>query len=146
MIPSSLRGIVANEGEAWVKQRRFGLRTLRDLGFGRRTIENIINEEIDQMMTKIAGDCERDSFLVASIFNIPLINVLWQLVAGHRFDEADPEGRNVIDNIVKIFKNYISLSTYPLSLTKLFRGTFFEENLNIVRNQRGYIQGKKDIK
>ena len=37
----TIRGIVANESEAWVKQRRFGLRTLRDLGFGRRTIEDI---------------------------------------------------------------------------------------------------------
>ena len=136
----SLRGIIANENEGWVKQRRFGLKTLRDLGFGRRTIEDIINEEIDQMMTKICEECE--SFRVDSIFNIPLINVLWQLVASHRFDEADSEGRNVINNIVKIFKNYLSLITYPLSLTKLFRKNFFEENVKIVRNQRKYIQGK----
>ena len=135
---------MANESEAWVKQRRFGLRTLRDLGFGRRTIEDIVNEEIDQMMIKIGGECE--DFLVASIFNIPMINVLWQLVAGHRFDEADYEGSRVINNIVKIFKNFLTLSTFPLTLLKLFRKNFFEENLNIVRNQRRYIQGKDDIK
>ena len=138
----SLRGIIANESAGWVKQRRFGLKTLRDLGFGRRTIEDIINEEIDQMMTKIGGDCEGEDFLVDTIFNIPMINVLWQLVAGHRFDEADFEGRTVINNIVKIFQNYLTLVIFPLSLTKLFRKKFFEENLKIVKNQKKYIQGK----
>ena len=138
----SLRGIIANESAGWVKQRRFGLKTLRDLGFGRRTIEDIINEEIDQMMTKIGGDCEGEDFLVDTIFNIPMINVLWQLVAGHRFDEADFEGRTVINNIVKIFQNYLTLVVFPLSLTKLFRKKFFEENLKIVKNQKKYIQGK----
>ena len=140
----SLRGIIANESAGWVKQRRFGLKTLRDLGFGRRTIEDIINEEIDQMMTKIGGDSEGKDFLVDTIFNIPMINVLWQLVAGHRFDEADSEGRTVINNIVKIFQNYLTLVIFPLSLTKLFRKKFFEENLKIVKNQRKYIQGKTD--
>ena len=140
----SLRGIIANESAGWVKQRRFGLKTLRDLGFGRRTIEDIINEEIDQMMTKIGRDCEGKDFLVDTIFNIPMINVLWQLVAGHRFDEADSEGRTVINNIVKIFQNYLKLVIFPLSLTKLFRKKFFEENLKIVNNQRKYIQGKTD--
>ena len=140
----SLRGIIANESAGWVKQRRFGLKTLRDLGFGRRTIEDIINEEIDQMMTKICADCEGEDFLVDTIFNIPMINVLWQLVAGHRFDEADFEGRTVINNIVKIFQNYLTLVIFPLSLTKLFRKKFFEENLKIVNNQRKYIQGKAD--
>ena len=140
----SLRGIIANESAGWVKQRRFGLKTLRDLGFGRRTIEDIINEEIDQMMTKIGGDSEGKDFLVDTIFNIPMINVLWQLVAGHRFDEADSEGRTVINNIVKIFQNYLTLVIFPLSLTKLFRKEFFEENLKIVKNQRKYIQGKTD--
>ena len=140
----SLRGIIANESAGWVKQRRFGLKTLRDLGFGRRTIEDIINEEIDQMMTKIGRDCEGKDFLVDTIFNIPMINVLWQLVAGHRFDEADSEGRTVVNNIVKIFQNYLKLVIFPLSLTKLFRKKFFEENLKIVNNQRKYIQGKTD--
>ena len=95
------------------------------------------------MMTKIGGDCGED-FRVDSIFNIPMINVLWQLVAGHRFDEADSEGRNVINNIVKIFQNYLKLVIFPLSLTKLFRKQFFEENLKIVNNQRKYLQGKAD--
>ena len=96
------------------------------------------------MMTKIGGDCEGEDFLVDTIFNIPMINVLWQLVAGHRFDEADSEGRTVVNNIVKIFQNYLTLVIFPLSLTKLFRKKFFEENLKIVNNQRKYIQGKAD--
>ena len=80
-----------------------------------------------------------ENFLVDSVFNIPVINVLWQLVAGYRFDKNVSEERNVINNITKIFKNYFSLITFPLSLTKLFRKNFFEENLKVVKNMRKHI-------
>ena len=137
-----LRGILATEGGDWVKQRRFGLRTLRDLGFGRRTIEEIVNKEIDEIINKL-GSCLGQDYLLGSDFNIPVINVLWQLVAGYRFEEGDRRGRQVISNIEKIFRSFAFLSTFPLGLTKLFRKSFFEENLEIVTNQTNYILGTK---
>merc|ERR1711936_1101296 len=133
-----LRGILHTEGHNWVKQRRSGLRTLRDLGFGRRTIEEIVNKEIDEIINKLGSSLGQD-YLLGSDFNIPVVNVLWQLVAGYRFEEGDRRGRQVISNIEKIFRSFAFLSTFPLGLTKLFRKSFFEENLKIVTNQTNYI-------
>ena len=61
----------------------------------------------------------------------------------HRFEEGDRRGRQVISNIEKIFRSFAFLSTFPLGLTKLFRKSFFEENLKIVTNQTNYILGTK---
>ena len=61
-----LRGILATEGGDWVKQRRFGLRTLRDLGFGRRTIEEIVNKEIDEIISKLASSLGQTSTFPSS--------------------------------------------------------------------------------
>ena len=105
-----LRGILATEGGDWVKQRRSGLRTLRDLGFGRRTIEEIVNKEIDEIIRKLGSSIGQD-YLLGSDFNIPVVNVLWQLVAGYRFEEGDRRGRQVISNIEKIFRSFAFLST-----------------------------------
>ena len=41
-----IRGIISPSGADWSKQRRFGLKTLRDLGFGRRTIEEMVDKTI----------------------------------------------------------------------------------------------------
>ena len=136
------RGIIATQGEHWVKQRRFGLRSLRDLGFARRGIEDIINEEMDQITEMLIREADDDEdFLVENIFNIPVINVLWQLVGGYRFNEADYEGRDVINNITKIFKNSSYMAFLPLGLIKLFNNSYFEENVKLVKNQRKYIEG-----
>ena len=136
-----MRGIINTEGENWVKQRRFGLRTLRDLGFGRRTVEEIINEELEELCLALTSEDGQD-YLLGSDFNIPLINVLWQLVAGYRFDQHESQGRDVINNINEMFRNYITFFTIPIGLIKVFRRQFFEENLKIATNQTQYILGK----
>ena len=61
-----LRGILATEGGDWVKQRRSGLRTLRDLGFGRRTIEEIVNKEIDEIISKLGSSLGQTSTFPSS--------------------------------------------------------------------------------
>ena len=120
-----------------------GLRTLRDLGFGRRSIEKIINGEVEEIIAKICGQSECKDYLVGSDFNIPVVNVLWQLVAGTRFDAADSRDCDIVTTInTVVFKNYFFLISFPLGLTKLMRRSFFEENLRVVRNQHKYILGK----
>ena len=136
-----MRGIIATEGENWSKQRRFGLKALRDLGFGRRIIEEIINNEIDEMTSKLGSHTGEDYFL-GSEFNIPVINVLWQLVAGYRFDENISQDRSTINDIIWMFINFVSLSTFPISITKLFRRAFYDEYMKMAHNQINYIHGE----
>ena len=139
---SKLRGIIATGGDNWRTQRRFGLRTLRDLGFGRRTIEEIVDREIDEITNKL-GNCTGQDQLLGNDFSIPVINVLWQLVAGYRFNEDHSRGRNVINNIEKLLKNWFSLEAFPLSVTKMLRNNFFDENLKMIQNQTNYILGNR---
>lgn len=145
MMNGKIRGIASTEGEDWVKQRRFGLKTLRDLGFGRRTVEEIVDIEIEEIVTKLGSHSGQD-YRLGSDFNIPVINVLWQLVAGYRFEENDSQGNKVINSIQMIFTSFMSLIIFPLRLTKLFRRSFTEENMKIVRFQREYLLGRRDFK
>ena len=39
-------GIVFTHGKQWTEQRRFALKTLRDFGFGKSAMENIILDEV----------------------------------------------------------------------------------------------------
>ena len=142
LVNGKIRGIASTEGEDWVKQRRFGLKTLRDLGFGRRTIEEIVDIEIEEIITKLGSHSGQD-YRLGSDFNIPIINVLWQLVAGYRFEDSDSQGNEVINGIQKIFTSFISLVVFPLSLSKVFRKSFTDEHVKIVRTQRAYLLGKR---
>jgi hypothetical protein len=39
-------GVIANLGKKWKEQRRFMLSTLRDFGFGKSSMEDMVNEEV----------------------------------------------------------------------------------------------------
>lgn len=39
-------GIVFTHGQQWTEQRRFALKTLRDFGFGKKSMEHVILDEV----------------------------------------------------------------------------------------------------
>jgi len=46
-------GVFFTDGPFWVEQRRFTLRHLRDFGFGKRSMEEFIMEEIEDTIKEI---------------------------------------------------------------------------------------------
>ena len=112
-------------------QRRFSLKTLKDFGFGRKSLEDAISMEIDLIIEEFLSKEVRDlhqfkieltiislqdsDFLIGQDFNIPIINILWQLVAGYRFDK---ENKNV-NNVTEIFQDGIKIHMIPMFLLKV---------------------------
>ena len=44
------QGILNTEGHQWITQRRFALKTLKDFGFGKKSLEATVNIEIDEII------------------------------------------------------------------------------------------------
>jgi len=47
--------------------------------------------------------------LVGSEFNLPMINILWQIVAGTRFDEGNPRDMRIMEGVTSTFKEGLIL-------------------------------------
>jgi len=88
-------GILFTDGELWQEQRRFSLKTLKDLGFGRTSSESIIQEEASLLVDYFLENCKQD-FHVQSTMSIPVINVLWRMVASKRFQMDDTKSMNIM--------------------------------------------------
>ena len=132
-------GIINTEGSHWQKQRRFGLKTLKDFGFGKKSIEELINTELDETVEKFL-DSNGNDFCLGTDFNIPIINILWQLVTGSRFTEDDNEGQRVIASINTMFKSYMKLFFTPYRILKMFpKLTVYEEQVEIFKIQRNFV-------
>ena len=99
--PDKPVGIICNTGEGWSTQRRFSLKTLRDFGFGKKTLEDSINTEIDDIIERYASS--RGDVLIESEFNRPMINILWQIVAGRRITPDDKEACEMVDTVNDLF-------------------------------------------
>lgn len=88
-------GILFTDGDMWHGQRRFSLKTLKDLGFGRTNSESIIQEEASLLVDFLSENSTQD-FGMKSTMNIPVINVLWRMVASKRFQMDDSDALEIM--------------------------------------------------
>uniref|UniRef100_A0A1B6JNF9 Cytochrome P450 n=1 Tax=Homalodisca liturata TaxID=320908 RepID=A0A1B6JNF9_9HEMI len=83
------RGITMTDGDLWQEQRNFAVRHLRSLGFGKSHMESLIVEELRELLMTLGegGDCVALHSQLAPC----VLNVLWALTAGSRFNADDPQ-------------------------------------------------------
>lgn len=71
----------------WKEQRRFTTRHLRDLGFGKTSIEDQMMDEVGDLIKDIEHSIQSSPDRVVDmkgIFQISVQNILWAIVAGKK--------------------------------------------------------------
>ena len=120
-------GIIHTEGAHWSTQRRFSLKTLKDFGFGRKSIEESIHFEVDEMIDSTFA--QSSDILLQNDFNIPIINVLWQMVANKRFLATKPEDVDLIEGVSYMFENGRKRDLMPAFVQNLLPASVHEYTL-----------------
>ncbi|KAM4771244.1 cytochrome P450 2K6-like [Rhinophrynus dorsalis] len=82
-------GITLSNGENWKVMRRFTIRTLRDFGMGRSTIEERIIEECSYLINCLAS-FKGKPFDDTMVLNASVANIIVSVLLGHRMDYEDP--------------------------------------------------------
>lgn len=103
-----LLGVIFSMGDVWLEHRRFTLRHLRDLGFGKGSIENHMHDEIQDLiddMRKRASLHSGNIVNFSGIFNVSVLNVLWMMVAGSRFRRDDARSQCLHDALDNAFRS-----------------------------------------
>ncbi|XP_046394815.1 methyl farnesoate epoxidase-like [Ischnura elegans] len=154
------QGILHNTGEEWKSLRRFTLQHLRDLGFGKSSLEGLAHEELLAVFNdidEISGG-RSEGFPNPVNFHDVLggasINVLWHILAGKRYEHRDPKFKQLITAVQKlliVFFQITYLYNIVPSLAKVFpRITGFETMESHIKPIEDFIQDeiddhKKDI-
>ena len=91
-------GFVFNSGPKFKEMRRFTLKTLRDLGFGKNTSEGIILEEWHKVKQEMEKMMEENDGIVelGYLFNKAALNIVWHITAGERFEYDDRKMEKMI--------------------------------------------------
>ncbi len=95
-------GVLNSSGSTWEAQRKFTIRTLRNFGFAKASMETMILDEVQTMLDwfkKQEGSCISG----VRIFNAPVINSLWRMVTGERckWEESRPVVFDAMENFFK---------------------------------------------
>lgn len=83
MMAIIISGIVFSDGPKWSTTKRFVLKYLKNFGYNTRFMEDYIEEECRALVKLRMRDNGRPVF-VNSMFNVSIVNIMWQLVAGKR--------------------------------------------------------------
>ena len=85
--------------DKWREIRRFILKSLRDLGFGKSASEETIIDESKALIKNIteAVDGTDGEIDLEETLNCAALNIIWNLVAGKRFAYDDPLMKQLVD-------------------------------------------------
>ena len=114
------------DGEFWQEQRRFTMRHLRDLGFGRTSSENVIKEEIHEMLDDLRASAASNPAGIVDfkgVFSVSITNVLWAIIGGERFQRNDAKLIYLLETMETFFRggNIITAEVpVPAIFVKLF--------------------------
>ena len=106
-----MHGIIGGMGEEWKEQRRFALRNLRDFGFGKSSMEEIVMEEFRDLAEDLRGRVNKGDIggvevQTSQLFNMSVLNVLWQIMTGKRFDRKNTEQKRTMQNLTDMFASF----------------------------------------
>ncbi|XP_063177678.1 cytochrome P450 2C20-like [Chroicocephalus ridibundus] len=96
------RGIFMSSGERWAQTRRFALSTLRDLGLGRRGLEEQIQEETELLLEELRRT-KGQPFNPALLLSAAVGNAICRILLGRRFAYGDAEYRQVLQRMAQNF-------------------------------------------
>jgi len=78
-------GVTLRNGADWSEQRRFALKTLRDFGFGKSVMENMIAEEVNEVCT-LLEDSNESYIQMRQFFNKHMLRTLWKVLTNQDLD------------------------------------------------------------
>jgi len=79
---------------------RFTLRNLRDLGFGKKSMECMIMDEVTDILTWMKQN-EGKPVSVNRKFSLAVVNALLTIMTGKRYDQEDPYVKGILDTASK---------------------------------------------
>jgi len=84
-------GIFFSSGLTWVETRRTSLHILRNYGFGKASMEDMIDDEVSIFLQHIDDHWINTAFDVSHLFNVAVLASLWRIISGESLKIGDPK-------------------------------------------------------
>ncbi|XP_069130004.1 cytochrome P450 2H1-like isoform X2 [Argopecten irradians] len=138
------RGLLGSSGEHWKQSRTFSLTALREFGFGKKSLESKIKEEVD-IFLDVIGKQNGKPFDINALAHSSVSNVICSIVFGQRFDHDDKDFKWLLSKIDLQSASPTSLvSTFPI--LRFLPGDLFgiKTFLKNLTELRGYFHTSVD--
>lgn len=97
-------GVLFTEGSRWSQHRRFTMKHLKTFGLGQATMESYLVFEAQNLVENLENRMKNGPVAMHRAFDIAVLNSLWTMFAGHRFDYQDQKLHNILEVVHKSFR------------------------------------------
>ncbi|KAM4696315.1 cytochrome P450 2B11-like [Rhinophrynus dorsalis] len=100
-------GVIFSNGDTWKQMRRFSMMTLKNLGMGKRSIEERVQEEakcLVEELKKTNGEPFDPTYYCSQVAG----NIICAIIYGKRFEYDDPEFRRLMYIMDELFRSMTS--------------------------------------
>ena len=89
------------------------MKHLRNFGFGKKDLEVVIEREASNLVEYILANNNKEMKMEMFTFAVPVLNVLWDMVAGHAFKREDKELKRILDLMNFTFVSKLFAQSLP---------------------------------
>lgn len=105
--PNCYIGIIWCHGQEWIDVRRFTKKILKEFGYGKiktmdQSLAESANQLVDGIKMELMDSPDRIFTVLSRKFSIHVVNVLWNMVGGYKFDPSDERLKRNIDCVEKL--------------------------------------------
>ncbi|GAB6026257.1 cytochrome P450 3201B1 [Chamberlinius hualienensis] len=95
-----------SDGEVWKNQRRLTVKCLRNVGMGRKTMEDMVIDSVHDIMEFLKSQ-DNKVICMNSVFFKPLLNNVWKLTASHEVagSKDDDQFEDAVNKIICSIRN-----------------------------------------
>ncbi len=97
-------GIFLSNGPTWVEQRRYSMSKLRDLGFGKKSTESIIVEEVDDLCKYLEDQSRCQAIDVKFGFTAAVLNAYWTMLSSRKLTYNDATLVKLVGIVTRAFE------------------------------------------
>ncbi|CAG0894273.1 unnamed protein product [Cyprideis torosa] len=147
-VPFGGGGLLGNNGQIWQDNRRFTLRTLRDSGFGKTSLNDTATEDVLEVV-RIFKEKLGKPIDVGWDLNIAIIRTLWRIVSGIEWGHDDPRIHKLFGMVNDALEGAgeVSLGNFHSGLIRFVPGAKegYRKIMSLINESDALFQGEIDI-
>ncbi|KAF3425766.1 hypothetical protein E2986_10061 [Frieseomelitta varia] len=98
------KGILFTDGPMWSQCRRFTMRHLKNFGLGQSIMEKQLIVEAENLTNYLRHISAKGPVSMHTVFDIAVLNSLWCMFAGHRFDYGNEKLVEILETVHDAFR------------------------------------------
>ena len=82
-------GVIFSNDKTWIESRRTSLHILRDFGYGKNTMKEMIDDEVNNLIRHIDDHWINTPLNISQFFQISILSSLWRIISGESLNIND---------------------------------------------------------